>query len=137
MLVLHQHEIFCLILLFLIPQPRSVRPLCCRRRLSSGGLGNPIFDVVIVVIAGMRRSSLRLSLIEQKTTVDSLATHVVLTLSFGTVVIVLVIVASVKYVVLTTVDSFAMDFICNCSRRPPPPPRRPPLQKRRWGSNCK
>ncbi len=33
-----------------------------------------------------------------------------------------------------TVDSLAIDFICNYSRRPP---RRPPPQKRRWGSNCK
>ncbi len=33
-----------------------------------------------------------------------------------------------------TVDSFAIDFICNCSRHPP---HRPPPQKTLWGSNCK
>ncbi len=33
-----------------------------------------------------------------------------------------------------TVDSFAIDFICNYSRRPT---RRPTPQKRRWRSNCK
>ncbi len=42
--------------------------------------------------------------------------------------------ADMKPTKKATVDSFAIHFICNCSRRPP---HRPPPQKTLWGSNCK